>query len=80
MKIPVFIIFCFFSQGSSLTFLVNLLCLLRFLVLALFFWVFSYRWFYCWCTMMLSSSTALVRMSFVVSFDLLGWVFLVYVV
>nr|BAV82943.1 NADH dehydrogenase subunit 2 [Fasciola hepatica] len=78
LKAPIFFLPFFLAGGSY--FLVNILCCLSFLVLSVLFWFYTYGWLYCWCHMMLSSSAALVAMSFVLSSDVLLLVFFVYCV
>nr|AHW40482.1 NADH dehydrogenase subunit 2 [Fasciola sp. GHL-2014] len=76
LKAPIFFLPFFLAGGGC--FLVNILCCLSFLGLSVLFWFYTYSWFYCWCHMMLSSSAALVAMSFVLSSDVLFLVFFVY--
>lgn len=58
--------------------MVSVLCCLRLLILSGLFWFYSFGWFYCWCHMMLSSRAVLVSMSFVLSSDILLFIFIVY--
>nr|AWK02433.1 NADH dehydrogenase subunit 2 [Acanthoparyphium sp. WAK-2018] len=76
LKLPVFF-FPFFLGGSSYG-VVSWVCCVTFLGLSILFWLFSFSWYHIWCHMMLSSSCSLVAMAFVVSFDVLFYLFLVY--
>nr|YP_009240947.1 NADH dehydrogenase subunit 2 [Brachycladium goliath]ALN38360.1 NADH dehydrogenase subunit 2 [Brachycladium goliath] len=78
LKSP-FLFLCFFLSAGVFS-LVNWLCVVTFLVLGFMFWVYSFSWYHCWCHMMVSSSAALVAMSFVLSGDVLFWLYCVYLV
>nr|QBF03691.1 NADH dehydrogenase subunit 2 [Echinostoma sp. JM-2019] len=78
LKTPVFFLPFFLSCGGYT--MVNYICCLTFLGLGVLFWLYNFNWFCCWCHMMLSSSAALVAMSFVLSSEILFFVFVVYCV
>lgn len=76
LKSP-FMLLCFFlSAGASG--MVKFISVLSLVSLSLLFWVYSYRWFHCWCHMMLSSRVVLVAMSFRLSVGALFGLFCVY--
>ena len=77
MKAPFFIVFSFFCSGYD-KILFHALFFLSFIVFSLSFWLVRFKWFYLWCTMMLSSRVSIICMSLVISSDLLFWVFIVY--
>nr|YP_010514538.1 NADH dehydrogenase subunit 2 [Diplodiscus mehrai]UXL86269.1 NADH dehydrogenase subunit 2 [Diplodiscus mehrai] len=77
LKSP-FLFFCYFVSSGEVV-LVNYLCCLTFLVCSFFFWLYSLDWFFCWTHMMLVSSGSLVAMAFVLSYDTLLFLFLVYI-
>nr|AYH51418.1 NADH dehydrogenase subunit 2 [Tylodelphys immer] len=80
VKVP-FVYICFFLCGLSSVgyFSVGMLCVFTFFLVSCFFWVYNYSWRCCWAHMMVSSSSVLVLMSFVVSLDLLFWFFFIYI-
>uniref|UniRef100_A0AAU7N3N5 NADH dehydrogenase subunit 2 n=1 Tax=Dollfustrema vaneyi TaxID=438518 RepID=A0AAU7N3N5_9TREM len=81
LKIP-FILICFFLVvGLSWSNFIIFLCSVSCFFLSVLFWVFSANWSFCWCHMMLSSSSVLVSLSFSgCSFDSLFYIFLLYFV
>nr|YP_010528193.1 NADH dehydrogenase subunit 2 [Echinoparyphium aconiatum]UXW64387.1 NADH dehydrogenase subunit 2 [Echinoparyphium aconiatum] len=76
LKSPVLLFPFFLSCGGYG--LVNYICCVTFLGLAVLFWLYSLNWFACWCHMMLSSSAALVAMSLVLTADVLISIFFIY--
>lgn len=76
LKVPFFII-PFFLMGLGLD-VVYFLCGFSFIVLSVFFWLYTVSWRFCWCHVMLSSSASLIAMSCRQSLDRLLPFFFVY--
>nr|QEG55046.1 NADH dehydrogenase subunit 2 [Echinostoma miyagawai] len=78
LKSPVFFFPFLLSCGGYD--LVSYICCLTFIGLGVLFWLYSFSWYACWCHMMLSSSAALVVMSFFLSSEVLAFIFFIYFV
>lgn len=75
-----FMFFPFFLRaGLRVSQVMLAFCMLKFVLVSFFFWLFTFSWVYYWCHVVISSSSAFLAMSVEGSGDLLLYLFVYYV-
>nr|QIX04642.1 NADH dehydrogenase subunit 2 [Brachydistomum sp. PakPr2] len=77
LKCPVFLLPFLFGLSNWMWLEVNLFVM--FILLSVYFWLFSFNWCGCWAHMMLASTAVLFLVSLVSSVDVVFFFFVVYV-